>query len=140
MSDFTLTISVFIFCQLNLEQLYSLFSKHYARKIFKVYVPCDIFIHKSCYELRQINGHPFHPGHWLSVDNFGLNDYRCSASCFDGQGFRYQCTYCHHFNQSGDKREIDLHPECRFLKASIKYKGHQYLLTFVENVSFKSEC
>ncbi|GAY49916.1 hypothetical protein CUMW_122730, partial [Citrus unshiu] len=58
------------------------------------------------------------------------------ACCFNGEGLRYQCSYC----RSDYKHEIDLHPECRFLKASIKYKGHQHLLTFVENVSFKSEC
>lgn len=90
-------------------------------------VPCEFYIHQSCCELKQEIDHLFDPLQKLTLSNMH-GPYRFDSSCnacgFQINGFRYHCEYF----------KIFLHPECAISsKPTIKYEGHEHLLTLMEN-------
>ncbi|KAH9669601.1 DC1 domain-containing protein [Citrus sinensis] len=93
-------------------------------------VGCEFYIHISCSELPTEVRHPFHQLHPLTLLVAKKFRYRCDACRFGIHGFRYRCDTC----------DFDLHPDCLSLKANIKYKGHEHLLTLIENMDHYGEC
>ncbi|KAK9275870.1 hypothetical protein L1049_023143 [Liquidambar formosana] len=90
-------------------------------------VECDFNVHKLCAELPQQIRHPFHPPHPLSLGNHGVR-LECRACNVYIDKCSFRCEEC----------SFNLCDKCALLVPSIKYEGHEHLLTLFEKVYWTS--
>ncbi|XP_052482162.1 uncharacterized protein LOC105782279 isoform X2 [Gossypium raimondii] len=90
------------------------------------------FLHKSCYvklpyKYYKIK-HPSHPDHPLTITSLPYNDHirTCDACCrgIDSTLLAYSCREY--------ECKFNLHLDCYKVLASIKFSGHEHLLTLLE--------
>ncbi|KAK9275858.1 hypothetical protein L1049_023131 [Liquidambar formosana] len=90
-------------------------------------VECDFNVHKLCAELPQQIQHPFHTPHPLTLGDHGV---------------RLECHACNVYIDKGSFRceecSFNLCSKCALLVPSIKYEGHEHLLTLFEKVYWTS--
>ncbi|KAJ4712692.1 putative Cysteine/Histidine-rich C1 domain family protein [Melia azedarach] len=93
-------------------------------------VPCEFYMHNSCFDLPQEIQHSFHQLHCLTLQTSSLTKWRDACGQKIKSSMCYTCNNCN----------FDLHLECASLKPNIKYEGHEHLLILVENMSNQGEC
>ncbi|TYI45107.1 hypothetical protein E1A91_D13G012900v1 [Gossypium mustelinum] len=90
------------------------------------------FLHKSCYVKLPYKSykikHPFHPDHPLTITSLPYKDHirTCDACCrgIDSTLLAYSCREY--------ECKFNLHLDCIKVLASIKFSGHEHLLTLLE--------
>ncbi|GAY63468.1 hypothetical protein CUMW_225880 [Citrus unshiu] len=117
-------------------------------------VKCGFNLHPECTSLKPSVTYKGHPHLLILVENLSHHS-NCEACSFDIQGVPFmRCVACHlNFHlQCGpqplqqtvlvetEESDFDLHPECISLKATIEYKGHEHLLTLIEDMSYNADC
>ncbi|KAK9275836.1 hypothetical protein L1049_023108 [Liquidambar formosana] len=97
-------------------------------------VKCDFNVHKSCAELPQKLQHPFHPRHNLTL--FRENPYGLGKTCLCDacrkpySGFIFHCADC----------KFDLDVGCASIVPSLRYEGHDHLLTLFDKIYDRRLC
>ncbi|KAF2315057.1 hypothetical protein GH714_038046 [Hevea brasiliensis] len=94
---------------------------------------CNFFLHKSCAQLPQEIQNPFHPEHPLTLLNMASQKsetVKCNLCLKACSYFAFCCKKCSFI--------VDV--ECASLKPTVKYQGHNHLLTVVENIHGELQC
>uniref|UniRef100_A0A2N9IKR7 Phorbol-ester/DAG-type domain-containing protein n=1 Tax=Fagus sylvatica TaxID=28930 RepID=A0A2N9IKR7_FAGSY len=111
---------------------------------------CNFFVHQHCLEPAEELQNPLH----LRDRQIGVSrkspftrTVKCDACQYHCSGFYYRCdgfksTRNKPLFNSMIEHELDfvLHVDCASLKPSVKYEGHEHLLTFLEKMHDDPKC
>ena len=123
---------------------------------------CNFFVHQHCLEPAEELQNPLHPrDHQIGVSRktHYTRTFTCDACHYHRSGFSYRCDGCKitwresllnplkkiltgasSRNENDNEIDFVLDVDCASLMPSVKYEGHEHLLTYFEKMYDDPEC